>query len=101
VEATLKITSPLRKCQYRASHAKDSPILAPSKSPTRIWKHQIKKEVDFLKPNSLVKDCSMEDGPNTLLDEPTGDYTVTTSNKGKGCGLASHDEQIADSPSKK
>jgi hypothetical protein len=49
VEATLKITSPLRKGQYQASHAKDSPILAPSKSPTRIWKHQIKKEVDFFK----------------------------------------------------
>jgi hypothetical protein len=69
VEATLEITSPFQNCQDQVSHAKDSPILGPSKSPTRIWKHQIKKEVDFLKPNSLVKDYSMEDGPNTLLDE--------------------------------
>jgi hypothetical protein len=51
-----------------------------------------KKISGFFKPNSQVKDCNMEDGPNTLLDEPTRDYTVTTSNKGKGCGLASHDE---------
>jgi hypothetical protein len=92
VEATFEITSPLRKCQDQASHAKDSPILAPSKSPTNIQKHQIKKKVDFLKPNSLVKDCSMEDGPNTLLDESIGDYIATTSNKDKGCRLANHDE---------
>ncbi len=57
--------------------------------------------MDFFKPNSPMKDCSMEDGPNTLFDEPTGDYTMTTINKGKGCGLVSHDEQTADSPSKK
>ncbi len=48
-----------------------------------------------------MKDCSMEHGPNTLLNEPTRDCIATISNKGKRCGLTSYDEQTTNSPTKK